>query len=63
MKAKVNKDQCIGCGSCTVISPEVFEIDNDGLAVAKEENINEENKEEVRDAAESCPTSAIEVEE
>ncbi len=63
MKAKVNKDQCIGCGSCTVISPEVFKIDNDGLAVAKEENINEENKEEVRDAAESCPTSAIEVEE
>ncbi len=63
MKAKVNKDACIGCGSCTAIASDVFEFEDDGLAVAKNENITEENKEEVRDAAESCPTSAIEVEE
>lgn len=63
MKAKVNKDACIGCGSCTVIASDVFEIDDDGLAVAKSENITDENKEEVIDACESCPTSAIEVEE
>ncbi len=63
MKAKVNKDACIGCGSCTVIASDVFEIDEDGLAVADESKITEENKEEVVDACESCPTSAIEVEE
>lgn len=63
MKAKVNKDACIGCGSCTAIASDVFEFEDDGLAVAKNENITEENKEEVRAAAESCPTSAIEVEE
>ena len=63
MKTKVNKDQCIGCGSCTVIASDVFEIDDDGLAVAKVEEVSDEAKEEVRDAAESCPTSAIEVEE
>lgn len=63
MKAKVNKDACIGCGSCTAIAPSVFEFEDDGLATAKSENITEENKEDVVDAAESCPTSAIEVEE
>ncbi len=62
MKAKVNKDVCIGCGACTSIAPDVFEIGDDGLAEVVKDNIEEE-KEDVIDASESCPTEAIEVEE
>lgn len=62
MKAKVNKDVCIGCGACTSIAPDVFEIGDDGLAEVVKDNIGEE-KEDVIDASESCPTEAIEVEE
>ena len=37
MKAKIDRDGCIGCGMCTEICPEVFEMADDGLArVAKE---------------------------
>lgn len=63
MKAKVNKDICIGCGACQAIVPDVFELEDDGLATAKVESISEELKDEVTDAAESCPTGAIEIEE
>lgn len=63
MKAKVNKDICIGCGACQAIVPDVFELEDDGLAVCKVETVEEEQKDEVIDAAESCPTSAIKVEE
>ena len=63
MKAKVNKDVCIGCGACTTIAPDVFEFGDDGLAQAIKENIVEEEKEDVIDASESCPTGAIEIEE
>lgn len=63
MKAKVNKDICIGCGACQAIVPDVFELEDDGLAVCKVEEIEENKKEDVMDAADSCPTSAIEVEE
>ena len=63
MKAKVNKDICIGCGACQAILPDVFELEDDGLATCKEENITDDNKEEIRDASDSCPTGAIEVEE
>lgn len=62
MKAKVNKDLCIGCGACTTIAPDVFEIDDDGLAKTIKEEIEEE-KDEVIDASESCPTEAIEINE
>ncbi len=69
MKTKVNKDLCIGCGACTAIVPDVFQIGDDGLAEAITENenliteVSEEFMDDVRDAAEGCPTSAIEVEE
>ena len=63
MKVKVNKDACIGCGACAAICDEVFEINDEGLSEAKVEEVKEELQDEVRDAVDSCPTGAIEVEE
>lgn len=62
MKVKVNKDACIGCGACAAICDEVFKINDEGLSEAKVEEVKEELQDEVRDAADSCPTGAIEVE-
>jgi len=62
MKAKVNKDACIGCGACQAIIPDVFELEDDGFACAKG-NITDENKDDVIDASESCPTGAITIDE
>ncbi len=59
-KFTVNKDQCIGCGACTAIAPEVFAMADDGLA----ENILGEVPADLVDAAQeacdSCPVQAIE---
>lgn len=63
MKVKVNKDTCIGCGACAAICDTVFELDDEGLSVAKKEEVKDDEKQAVRDAADSCPTGAIEVEE
>lgn len=59
MKLKVNKDLCIGCGACQAVCPEVFEIEDDGLATVISA-INDNVKEDAIDAKEGCPTSAIE---
>lgn len=63
MKAKVNKDICIGCGACQAIVPDVFEIEDDGLAKCNSDKITNGNQEDVIDASNSCPTGAIEVDE
>ncbi len=63
MKANVNKDLCIGCGACQAIVPDVFELEDDGLAHCKLDSIPDDQKEDVIDASESCPTGAIEVSE
>lgn len=63
MKARVDKDTCIGCGLCPSICPEVFELTDDGYADAIKSDVPEECEGEAREACESCPVDAIEVEE
>lgn len=60
MKLKVNKDICIGCGACQAIAPEVYEIEDDGLAAVISDEISEEVMEDAIDAKEGCPVAAIE---
>jgi len=62
MNVKVNNNACIGCGACAAICPDVFEITDEGYAKAKVEVVAEDKKEEVVEAKEGCPTSAIEAE-
>lgn len=64
-KARVKKDACIGCGLCTSIASSVFAFGDDGLAenvLGNDTEIPEEVQESVQEAADSCPTSAIETE-
>lgn len=59
MEAHVN-DACIGCGLCTNICASVFMMTDEGVAAAKDE-IYPEEEDQTREAAESCPVSAIEL--
>lgn len=62
MKAVVIQDQCIGDAICADICPEVFEIRDDGLAyVIMEGDIPADIQPSAQEAADACPTSAIEL--
>lgn len=58
MTVKVNQDACIGCGACTSIAEGVFNINDDGLSEVVSE-VTDSNMDAVKEAIESCPTSAI----
>ena len=58
MKVRVNED-CIGCGMCVEVCPEVFEINGDGLSQAVGDPDICTDK--VFQSAEICPVNAIEV--
>jgi ferredoxin len=62
MKVRIIKEECISCGACTGICPAVFAID-DAEAWVLTQEVPLEEEEAVREAAESCPTEAIIVEE
>jgi ferredoxin len=60
MKARVTED-CIACGRCIEICPEVFEMGED-MAQVKVAQVPPEYKDATQEAADECPTSAIVVE-
>lgn len=57
-KVNLIKDRCIGCGACMTIAPENFTFDDEGRA----EIINNEITDEAIEASETCPVSAIVIE-
>jgi len=59
MKVKVNQEACIGCGACTSVAADLFEINDEGLSTAKVAEVPADKEQEAKDAAETCPTGAI----
>jgi ferredoxin len=56
-KVVVDREACMGSGNCNYWSPNVFQLDDDGIAVVIGDLAG--NEESVRVAMENCPTSAI----
>lgn len=63
MKAEVSRDDCIGCELCVTICPEVFEMDDEEIAIVIADPIPSENESEAKEAEDSCPTDAISITE
>jgi ferredoxin len=60
----VDKSLCIGCCSCEIIAPNVFEINKNSKSNPKSSVINPKGAgiNQIMNAAETCPTKAIRVE-
>lgn len=60
----VDKSLCIGCCSCEIIAPDVFEINKESKSNPKSSVINQKGAgvNKIMNAAETCPTKAISVE-
>ena len=63
MRAKVNQDGCISCGLCENLCPEVFFINDQGVAEAKDSDIPDQLKDAAKEARDNCPVSVIDIEE
>lgn len=60
MDVNVNQDLCISCGLCVSNCPEVFSWNDEDKAQAFQERVDSALEECIQDAADSCPTDAIE---
>ena len=65
LSVNVDKTLCIGCCSCEIIAPEVFQIDKNKNMNPKSSVINPRGAgvNKIMNAAETCPTKAIIVED
>lgn len=61
-KIILDQDKCIGCNTCPLLDPEVFEMDTT-IYKAKIKAQPETITESVQSAISSCPVGAISIEE
>jgi ferredoxin len=62
MKVKIDPELCNGDEVCVQLCPEVFELQEDKAVVIMEE-VPEDLQDSVKEAADSCPSEAIRIEE
>ncbi len=56
-KIEIKRDLCIGAATCLAVAPDVYELDEENIAVVKDfEGIDFET---LMLSAQSCPTNAI----
>lgn len=65
-KIKIDRDLCIGAGTCVVLAPDTFELDDELKAVLKKGDKQspevvegQDSEEDILAAAKSCPVLAI----
>lgn len=63
MKVCVDASICAGFGVCLGLSPEVFELHEDGYALVRIAEPPKELEGVVRQAANQCPSGAISISE
>ena len=59
MKLRIDDEACTGHGRCYVLSPEVFEPDDEGHSVGLFDDIPDDLLDKARLAVANCPESAI----
>jgi ferredoxin len=58
-KVRVIPELCISSGNCVDVAGEVFDMDDDGVVVARVENVDGALRDQVERAASLCPVQAI----
>jgi ferredoxin len=61
-KVWVDRNLCIGAATCVAVSPKSFQMDNEAKAVIVK-TIDEEELENIIEAAKACPVAAIFIED
>ena len=63
MKVRVDGELCTGDGICVDLAPEVFELNEDNIAIVLVEKVEDDQVDAVKDAVESCPETCIFIDE
>jgi ferredoxin len=61
-KVHVDRDMCIGAGTCVALAMQAFHLDSENKAIITD-TIDQETKETILEGAKSCPVAAVIIED
>ena len=59
MRVEVDRELCVGSGTCELLAPEVFEVGDDGVVRVLQPEPGQADEDAVTDAVAQCPTEAL----
>ncbi len=62
-RIKTIRSNCIASGNCTIVAPDLFGQDDEGVVVARVTRLSAAQLADARSAAAACPVAAIELED
>ena len=62
-RLKADFNACQGYANCVDAAPDTYDIADDGVVVLLREEISEEERPRIEEAARSCPVSALTIED
>lgn len=57
---QIDRSKCISCATCTIIAPEIFELDSDLICKVKENPKNTDRK-LIQEAVDNCAAEALKI--
>jgi len=58
-RVEVDRERCVGSGSCEMLAPEVFEVGDDGVVAVLRALSGPDDRALAEDAVQACPTRAL----
>ena len=55
MRVKIDRKRCVGHNRCVAIAPEVFDADDEGYALLKQDPVTPDQEANAKRALRSCP--------
>jgi ferredoxin len=59
MRVEVDRDKCVGHGICESIADDVFEVQDDGTVVIRDDERPESDRNRMKQAVTQCPAAAL----
>ena len=60
-RIEVDRERCVGSGTCEMLAPDLFEVGDDGIVAVLRPEPDGADVEAAEDAVQACPTSALDL--
>ena len=58
-RIEVDRERCVGSGTCEMLAPDLFEVGHDGIVAVMRPEPDGADVDAAEDAVRACPTQAL----
>ena len=58
-RIEVDRERCVGSGTCEMLAPDLFEVGDDGIVTALRAEPDAGDVDAAEEAVQACPTQAL----